>query len=59
MLGRIEGKRKRGCKRKRWLDGIISSMNMSMSKLWEIVKDKKGWHASVHRLVKSWTQQDP
>ena len=59
MLGRIEGMRKRGMKEERWLDGIISSMNMSMSKFWEIEKDKKDWHASGHRVAKSWTRRHP
>ena len=56
MLGKIEGKRKRGRPRMRWFNGIIDSMEMSLSKLWEIVTDREAWHASVHGVTKSWTQ---
>ena len=55
MLGKIEGRR-RGQQRMRWMDGIINSMDVSMSKLQEIVKDREGWHAAIHGITKSWTQ---
>ena len=55
MLGKIEGRKRRGRQRRRWLDGIIDTMDISLSRLWEIVKNREAWHAAVHRVVKSQT----
>ena len=57
VLGKIEGRKRRGRQRMKWLDGIIDSMNMTLSKLWELVMDREAWHATVHRFAKILTTE--
>ena len=55
MLGKIEGRRRRGCQRMRWLDGVADAMDMNLGKLQEMVRGREAWHAAVHGVANSWT----
>ena len=55
MMGKIEGRRRRGCQRMRWLDGVADAMDMNLGKLREMVRGREAWHAAVHGVTKNWT----
>ena len=55
ILGKVEGRRRRGHQRVRWLDGITNAVNMNLGKLWEMVRDRQAWHAAIHGVTNSWT----
>ena len=55
MLGKIEGRKRRGCQKMRWLDGITDAMDLNLGKLQDMVRDREAWHATVHGVMKGWT----